>query len=78
VTMNVMDFRRTPMPMVYAAVERLAGEQGTSLVEGELIGLIPQAAYDPDALWIRSIPAFDPEQKILERRLDSPLPWPEA
>ena len=78
VTMNVTDFRLTPMPSVHATVEKLAREHGTSIAEGELIGLIPQAAYDPAAAWIREIPNFDPALKVLERRLESPLAWPEV
>ena len=78
VTMNVTDFRLTPMPSVHAAVELLAKEHGTKIAEGELIGLIPQAAYDPDAAWIAQIPGFDPALKVLERRLEAPLAWPEA
>lgn len=78
VTMNITDFRLTPMATVYATVERLAREHGTSIAEGELIGLVPAAACEEDAEWTRRIPDFDPEIKILERRLAQPLDWPEA
>ena len=78
VTMNVTDFHLTPMPSVHAAVQRLAREHGTTIAEGELIGLIPEAAYDAAAAWIREIPGFDPALKVLERRLQSPLAWPEV
>lgn len=78
VTMNVSDFRLTPMPQVHAAVERLAREHGTSIAEGELIGLLPEAAYDQSAAWVQQITDFNPELKILERRLKHPLAWPEA
>ena len=78
VTINVSDFRLTPMANVHAAVERLAREHGTSIAEGELIGLLPEAAYDQSALWVQQITDFDPELKILERRLKHPLTWPEA
>ena len=78
VTMNITDFHLTPLPSVYAAVERLAREHGTSLGEGELIGLIPQEAYDPNAAWIQGIPGFDPAEKVLEQRLGNPLAWPVA
>jgi len=78
VTINVSDFRLTPMAHVHAAVERLAREHGTSIAEGELIGLLPEAAYDQSAVWVQQITDFDPELKILERRLKHPLTWPEA
>ncbi len=78
VSMNITDFRVTPVPSVHATVEDLAWQHGTSLAEGELIGLIPRDAYDADAAWIRHIPDFDPEQKILERKLLKPMVWPDA
>lgn len=77
VTMNVTDFRQTPMAEVYANVERLALAHGVHMGEGELIGLIPEAAYAEDARWCKAIPDFDPDEKILERRLRHPLPWGE-
>ncbi len=49
---------------------------GTAAAEGELIGLIPEAAYAEGAEWIARIPDFDPELKVLERRLGHPLDWP--
>ena len=76
VSMNITDFQLTPMPSVFASLERMAREHGTSIAEGELIGLIPEAAYTADAAWTRCIPDFDPDQKILERKLRSPLAWP--
>jgi glutamate formiminotransferase len=78
VSMNITDFRVTPMPQIHAAVRELARNHGAVAAEGELIGLIPQDAYDPDAEWVREIPGFDPEAKVLERKLHHPLPWPQA
>lgn len=77
VSMNITDFRTTSMRQVHAAVRELASKYGALADEGELIGLIPQDAYDPDADWIREIPNFDPESKVLERKLQRPLPWPD-
>lgn len=78
VSMNVTDFHLTPMEEVHAQVERLALDHGTHIAEGELIGLIPEAAYDPKAAWILQIHDFDPDQRVLERRLAHPLAWPEV
>ncbi len=78
VTMNVTDFRVTPMSQVHASVEKLAREHGTSIAEGELIGLIPEAACQPNCAWTEQIPDFNPDLKILERRLAQPQAWPEA
>jgi glutamate formiminotransferase len=76
VSMNITDFRATPVRRIHAEVRQLAREHGVAVTEGELIGLIPQEAYDPDAEWLREIPGFDPDAKVLERRLGHPLPWP--
>ncbi|MGI4853920.1 MAG: glutamate formimidoyltransferase [Janthinobacterium lividum] len=82
VSMNVTDFRSTSVSQVHAAVCRLAAESGIRTAEGELIGLIPQSAYQSDPSsqivpeWARQIPGFKVEQKVLEHRLDQPLGWP--
>ena len=76
VTMNVTDFRTSPMAHVHASVARLARQHGTSIAEGELIGLIPEAAYKPDETWLKEIPGFTPSDKILESKLQMPLRWP--
>jgi glutamate formiminotransferase / 5-formyltetrahydrofolate cyclo-ligase len=76
VSMNITDFRLTPMRQVHAAVQRLAHRHGVEIAEGELIGLIPEAAYEPDSEWIRQIPGFNPDEKVLEQRLSSPIAWP--
>jgi glutamate formiminotransferase / 5-formyltetrahydrofolate cyclo-ligase len=78
VSMNITDFRATPMRQIHTAVRELARNHGAIATEGEIIGLIPQAAYEPDAEWLREIPGFDPEAKVLERKLHRPLPWPEG
>jgi glutamate formiminotransferase len=75
-SMNITDFRRTPVREIREAVGALAQNHGAVVTEAELIGLIPQEAYQPDAEWIREIPGFDPDAKVLERRLQHPLPWP--
>jgi glutamate formiminotransferase len=76
VSMNITDFRATPMSQIHAAVRQLARNHGASVEEGELIGLVPAEAYDAEADWVREIPGFDPEAKVLERKLHHPLPWP--
>jgi len=76
-SMNITDFRRTPVREIRAAAGELAANYGAVVTEGELIGLIPQDAYEPDAEWLKEIPGFDPEAKVLERRLERPLPWPQ-
>jgi glutamate formiminotransferase len=76
VSMNVTDFRRTPMARVHAAVAECAHRHGGMVGEGEVIGLIPEQAYEPNADWVRQIVGFNPEERVLERRLLHPLAWP--
>jgi glutamate formiminotransferase / 5-formyltetrahydrofolate cyclo-ligase len=44
VSMNLLDFRTTPLWGAWEAVEELAAEDGVGLAESELIGLAPLAA----------------------------------
>ena len=46
VSMNLLDFRTTPMWRAWEAVAALAREAGVGLRESELIGLAPLAAFD--------------------------------
>ncbi len=46
VSMNLVDFERTPMWVVFAEVERLARELGVGVRGSELIGMLPRAALD--------------------------------
>jgi glutamate formiminotransferase len=77
VTMNITDFNITPMRHVHATIQHLAQRHGVLIDDAELIGLIPQAAYEPDSDWARQITGFDPDAKVLERRLHAPIAWPE-
>jgi glutamate formiminotransferase len=76
VSMNITDFQQTPMSKVQATVAEIARKHGAVISGGELIGLIPEAAYEPNAEWVRQTVEFDPERKVLERRLRQPLDWP--
>jgi glutamate formiminotransferase len=75
-SMNITDFQVTPLSMVYQAVGKLALQHKATLAEGEVIGLIPEAACERESEWMRQLSGFDSETKILERRLKAPLPWP--
>jgi glutamate formiminotransferase len=76
VSMNITDFRIAPMRHVHNTVQRLALRHGVLIEDSELIGLIPEEAYEPESDWVRQITGFDPEGKVLERRLNSPIAWP--
>ncbi len=76
VSMNITDFRVTPMRHIYSTIQHLAQRHGVLIDDAELIGLLPQEAYEPDSEWVRQITGFDPALKVIERRLEQPLAWP--
>ena len=76
-SMNITDLQATPVSVVYAQVCKLADRHGTEPAEAEIIGLLPQIAYEQGSEWMRLLHEFDPAAKVLERRLAAPLPWPE-
>jgi glutamate formiminotransferase len=77
VSMNITDLGLTRVADVYAAVSQLAARHAAKVVSGELIGLLPEQAFEPDSDWVRLLIGFSPEEKILERRLRNPLVWPD-
>lgn len=44
VSMNLINFRETPIHVVYEAVKETAAQHGVSIMESELVGLIPEEA----------------------------------
>jgi glutamate formiminotransferase len=75
-SMNITDFEATPVSQVYRTVSRLALRHKAEAVEGEVIGLLPEAACERESQWMRQLSGFDPSTKVLERRLEAPLQWP--
>ena len=75
-SMNITNFEVTPVSQVYGVVSRLALRHKTAPVEGEVIGLVPEAACERESEWMRQLVEFDDQTKILERRLAAPLSWP--
>jgi glutamate formiminotransferase len=68
VSMNVCDYTRTGLLDVFAAVAREAAALGTTARAGELIGLIPRAAFPEDGARALKLIEFSPD-RILESRL---------
>jgi len=75
-SMNITDFEVTPISQVYRAVSSLALRYKAAVVEGEVMGLIPERACERDSDWMRQLVGFEDEPKVLEHRLGSPLAWP--
>jgi glutamate formiminotransferase len=76
ISLNITDFRLTSVGQAFAAVSRQAAAHDTKVVEAELIGLLPEEAFERDSEWIRLINGFQAEDRIFERRLKQPLDWP--
>jgi len=64
VSMNLLDFERTPLWRVFDEVAELAAEEGVGIAESELIGLAPQAAFDGVANHAGVQPSAAPEARF--------------
>jgi glutamate formiminotransferase / formiminotetrahydrofolate cyclodeaminase len=68
VSMNLTNFRATPVGRVVEMIRREAERYGVGIHHTELVGLIPQDALIDAAEWYMQMDQFD-ESQILERRL---------
>jgi glutamate formiminotransferase len=75
-SMNITDFAATPLSEVYRKVAGLAARHKVTMAEGEVIGLVPEAACERESDWMRQLVGFDEQSKVLERRLAHPQAWP--
>lgn len=83
VSMNLTNFRHTPIARVVEMVRREAERTGVGIHHSELVGLVPQEALVDAAVWYTQMDQFEPAQ-ILESRLfeatrsaESPAPAPD-
>ena len=76
ISMNITDFRVTPVGTVFRSVKERAMKHGAKIGRGELIGLVPEAALEPGSEWMEQLEGFIADERVLERRLMNPLPWP--
>ena len=68
VSMNLTNFRSTPLALVVELIRREAARYGVAIHHSELVGLIPQEALTEAARYYLQLDAFEPDQ-ILETRL---------
>lgn len=68
VSMNLTDYRQTPVARVVEMVRREAARYGAGIHHSELVGLIPQEALNDAAIWHLQLDGFEPSQ-VLETRL---------
>lgn len=76
VTLNITNFRVSPVQRVFHKVKELAEIAGASICEAELIGLVPAAALEAGSEWTAWVSGFTPQTRVLEQRLQNPMPWP--
>ncbi len=72
VSMNLTNFRSTPLALVVETIRREAARYGAAIHHSELVGLIPQEALIEAARWYLQLDQFELEQ-VLERRLQAAL-----
>ncbi len=68
VSMNLTNFRETPIGLVVETIRREAQRYGVAIHHSELVGLIPQEALIDAAVWYTQLDQFSTDQ-ILESRL---------
>src|ERR1700747_1377483 len=68
VSMNLTDFKQTPVHRVFEVVKREAVRYGVMPVSSEIVGLIPKKALEQAAEWFLQVENFD-SSLILENRL---------
>lgn len=68
VSMNLTDYRQTPIHRVVEMIRREAARYGVAIVSSEVVGLIPNEALVDAARFYLQLDGFSPDQ-ILENRL---------
>jgi glutamate formiminotransferase len=68
VSMNLTNYEKTPIFRVFETVKREAERYGVSILESEIVGLIPSAALNAAAEYYLRIARFDADQ-VLEHKL---------
>jgi len=68
VSMNLTDFRQTPIARVVELVRREAARFGVAIHHTELVGLAPQESLVDAAVWYLQLDQFEPDQ-VLETKL---------
>jgi glutamate formiminotransferase/formiminotetrahydrofolate cyclodeaminase len=68
VSMNLTDFRKTPIHRALELIRREAARYGLTIVRSELVGMIPQAALIDSAQWYLQLDGLTDDQ-IFENKL---------
>ncbi|MEO6236526.1 MAG: glutamate formimidoyltransferase [Vicinamibacterales bacterium] len=70
VSMNLTNYEKTPVFRVFDTVKREAARYGVTILESEIVGLIPSAALNAAAAYYLQIAGFKADQ-VLEHKLRS-------
>ena len=68
VSMNLTNYEKTPIFRVFETVKREAERYGVSILESEIVGLLPAAALTSTAEYYLQLAGFTPNQ-VLENKL---------
>jgi len=68
VSMNLTNYEKTPIFRVFETVKREAARYGVSILESEIVGLVPSAALTHTAEFYLQLEGFTAKQ-VLENRL---------
>ncbi len=77
VSMNLTNYRKTPIGRVVEMIRREAERYGVGIHHSELVGMIPQEALIDAAVWYLQLDQFEPQQ-ILEQQIPSGTAGTEA
>jgi glutamate formiminotransferase len=68
VSMNLTNYEKTPIHRVFEFVRREAARYGVSVLESEIVGLVPAAALTASAAWFLQVDSFT-DDLVLETKL---------
>ncbi|MBC7093419.1 glutamate formimidoyltransferase [Candidatus Bipolaricaulota bacterium] len=72
VSVNLTNYKKTPIPRVLECIRREAARYGVSVVGTEIVGLVPQEALDQVAEYYLALERFSPDM-VFERRVQEAL-----
>jgi len=78
VSMNLTNYRRTPMARVVEMIRREAARYGVQVHHSELVGLIPNEALVDAAVWYMQMDQFEQDQVLETRLFEMPASKEEA
>ena len=68
VSMNLTNYEKTPIFRVFELVKRESERYGVTILESEIVGLVPAAALTASAAWFLQMDSFT-DELVLETRL---------